>query len=266
MVCHLSEAHVLLSAKIDAAITAYQLPKSGLLSPSPSRPSVPSQEAPSISVLSSPFNSSLSVAHLSRPVKSQPAASSARPAEDVRPFEGEPLPPSSLLFLRIDVPVATSTSIMASTSASMIPSLTASTSASMIPSLTSSASASMIPSLTASTSASTIPSLTSSTIPSLTASMMAVAPSAVHFECAYELRRPGQTQEVTAALLQWLRAMRLLRVGDAPVVQQRAVEAIEAVVGKVTVEEAKGVKKTKSGVEEAKVARKSKEGGCRGDD
>ena len=254
MVCHLSEAHVLLSAKIDAAITAYQLPKSGLLSPSPSRPSVPSQEAPSISVLSSPFNSSLSVAHLSRPVKSQPAASSARPAEDVRPFEGEPLPPSSLLFLRIDVPVATSTSIMASTSASMIPSLTASTSASMIPSLT------------ASTSASTIPSLTSSTIPSLTASMMAVAPSAVHFECAYELRRPGQTQEVTAALLQWLRAMRLLRVGDAPVVQQRAVEAIEAVVGKVTVEEAKGVKKTKSGVEEAKVARKSKEGGCRGDD
>ena len=250
MVCHLSEAHVLLSAKIDAAITAYQLPKSGLLSPSPSRPSVPSQEAPSISVLSSPFNSSLSVAHLSRPVKSQPAASSARPAEDVRPFEGEPLPPSSLLFLRIDVPVATSTSIMASTSASMIPSLTASTSASMIPSLTSS----------------TIPSLTSSTIPSLTASMMAVAPSAVHFECAYELRRPGQTQEVTAALLQWLRAMRLLRAGDAPVVQQRAVEAIEAVVGKVTVEEAKGVKKTKSGVEEAKVARKSKEGGCRGDD
>ena len=254
MVCHLSEAHVLLSAKIDAAITAYQLPKSGLLSPSPSRPSVPSQEAPSISVLSSPFNSSLSVAHLSRPVKSQPAASSARPAEDVRPFEGEPLPPSSLLFLRIDVPVATSTSIMSSTSASMIPSLTASTSASMIPSLT------------ASTSASTIPSLTSSTIPSLTASMMAVAPSAVHFECAYELRRPGQTQEVTAALLQWLRAMRLLRVGDAPVVQQRAVEAIEAVVGKVTVEEAKGVKKTKSGVEEAKVARKSKEGGCRGND
>ena len=254
MVCHLPEAHVLLSAKIDAAITAYQLPKSGLLSPSPSRPSVPSQEAPSISVLSSPFNSSLSVAHLSRPVKSQPAASSARPAEDVRPFEGEPLPPSSLLFLRIDVPVATSTSIMASTSASMIPSLTASTSASMIPSLT------------ASTSASTIPSLTSSTIPSLTASMMAVAPSAVHFECAYELRRPGQTQEVTAALLQWLRAMRLLRVGDAPVVQQRAVEAIEAVVGKVTVEEAKGVKKTKSGVEEAKVARKSKEGGCRGND
>lgn len=254
MVCHLPEAHVLLSAKIDAAITAYQLPKSGLLSPSPSRPSVPSQEAPSISVLSSPFNSSLSVAHLSRPVKSQPAASSARPAEDVRPFEGEPLPPSSLLFLRIDVPVATSTSIMASTSASMIPSLT------------SSASASMIPSLTASTSASTIPSLTSSMIPSLTASMMAVAPSAVHFECAYELRRPGQTQEVTAALLQWLRAMRLLRVGDAPVVQQRAVEAIEAVVGKVTVEEAKGVKKTKSGVEEAKVARKSKEGGCRGDD
>lgn len=254
MVCHLPEAHVLLSAKIDAAITAYQLPKSGLLSPSPSRPSVPSQEAPSISVLSSPFNSSLSVAHLSRPVKSQPAASSARPAEDVRPFEGEPLPPSSLLFLRIDVPVATSTSIMASTSASMIPSLT------------SSASASMIPSLTASTSASTIPSLTSSTIPSLTASMMAVAPSAVHFECAYELRRPGQTQEVTAALLQWLRAMRLLRVGDAPVVQQRAVEAIEAVVGKVTVEEAKGVKKTKSGVEEAKVARKSKEGGCRGND
>ena len=250
MVCHLSEAHVLLSAKIDAAITAYQLPKSGLLSPSPSRPSVPSQEAPSISVLSSPFNSSLSVAHLSRPVKSQPAASSARPAEDVRPFEGEPLPPSSLLFLRIDVPVATSTSIMASTSASMIPSLTASTSASMIPSLTSS----------------TIPSLTSSTIPSLTASMMAVAPSAVHFECAYELRRPGQTQEVTAALLQWLRAMRLLRAGDAPVVQQRAVEAIEAVVGKVTVEEAKGVKKTKSGVEEAKVARKSKEGGCRGND
>ena len=254
MVCHLPEAHVLLSAKIDAAITAYQLPKSGLLSPSPSRPSVPSQEAPSISVLSSPFNSSLSVAHLSRPVKSQPAASSARPAEDVRPFEGEPLPPSSLLFLRIDVPVATSTSIMATTSASMIPSLT------------SSASAAMIPSLTASTSASTIPSLTSSTIPSLTASMMAVAPSAVHFECAYELRRPGQTQEVTAALLQWLRAMRLLRVGDAPVVQQRAVEAIEAVVGKVTVEEAKGVKKTKSGVEEAKVARKSKEGGCRGDD
>ena len=254
MVCHLPEAHVLLSAKIDAAITAYQLPKSGLLSPSPSRPSVPSQEAPSISVLSSPFNSSLSVAHLSRPVKSQPAASSARPAEDVRPFEGEPLPPSSLLFLRIDVPVATSTSIMASTSASMIPSLT------------SSASASMIPSLTASTSASTIPSLTSSTIPSLTASMMAVAPSAVHFECAYELRRPGQTQEVTAALLQWLRAMRLLRAGDAPVVQQRAVEAIEAVVGKVTVEEAKGVKKTKSGVEEAKVARKSKEGGCRGND
>ena len=254
MVCHLPEAHVLLSAKIDAAITAYQLPKSGLLSPSPSRPSVPSQEAPSISVLSSPFNSSLSVAHLSRPVKSQPAASSARPAEDVRPFEGEPLPPSSLLFLRIDVPVATSTSIMSSTSASMIPSLTASTSASMIPSLT------------ASTSASTIPSLTSSTIPSLTASMMAVAPSAVHFECAYELRRPGQTQEVTAALLQWLRAMRLLRVGDAPVVQQRAVEAIEAVVGKVTVEEAKGVKKTKSGVEEAKVARKSKEGGCRGND
>lgn len=254
MVCHLSEAHVLLSAKIDAAITAYQLPKSGLLSPSPSRPSVPSQEAPSISVLSSPFNSSLSVAHLSRPVKSQPAASSARPAEDVRPFEGEPLPPSSLLFLRIDVPVATSTSIMSSTSASMIPSLT------------SSASASMIPSLTASTSASTIPSLTSSTIPSLTASMMAVAPSAVHFECAYELRRPGQTQEVTAALLQWLRAMRLLRAGDAPVVQQRAVEAIEAVVGKVTVEEAKGVKKTKSGVEEAKVARKSKEGGCRGND
>ena len=234
MVCHLPEAHVLLSAKIDAAITAYQLPKSGLLSPSPSRPSVPSQEAPSISVLSSPFNSSLSVAHLSRPVKSQPAASSARPAEDVRPFEGEPLPPSSLLFLRIDVPVATSTSIMASTSASMIPSLTASTSASMIP--------------------------------SLTASMMAVAPSAVHFECAYELRRPGQTQEVTAALLQWLRAMRLLRAGDAPVVQQRAVEAIEAVVGKVTVEEAKGVKKTKSGVEEAKVARKSKEGGCRGND
>ena len=222
VVCHLPEAHVLLSAKIDAAITAYQLPKSGLLSPSPSRPSVPSQEAPSISVLSSPFNSSLSVAHLSRPVKSQPAASSARPAEDVRPFEGEPLPPSSLLFLRIDVPVATSTSIMSSTSASMIP--------------------------------------------SLTASMMAVAPSAVHFECAYELRRPGQTQEVTAALLQWLRAMRLLRVGDAPVVQQRAVEAIEAVVGKVTVEEAKGVKKTKSGVEEAKVARKSKEGGCRGDD
>ena len=254
MVCHLPEAHVLLSAKIDAAITAYQLPKSGLLSPSPSRPSVPSQEAPSISVLSSPFNSSLSVAHLSRPVKSQPAASSARPAEDVRPFEGEPLPPSSLLFLRIDVPVATSTSIMSSTSASMIPSLTASTSASMIPSLT------------ASTSASTIPSLTSSTIPSLTASMMAVAPSAVHFECAYELRRPGQTQEVTAALLQWLRAMRLLRVGDAPVVQQRAMEAIEAVVGKVTVEEAKGVKKTKSGVEEAKVARKSKEGGCRGND
>ena len=254
MVCHLPEAHVLLSAKIDAAITAYQLPKSGLLSPSPSRPSVPSQEAPSISVLSSPFNSSLSVAHLSRPVKSQPAASSARPAEDVRPFEGEPLPPSSLLFLRIDVPVATSTSIMASTSASMIPSLT------------SSASASMIPSLTASTSASTIPSLTSSMIPSLTASMMALAPSAVHFECAYELRRPGQTQEVTAALLQWLRAMRLLRVGDAPVVQQRAVEAIEAVVGKVTVEEAKGVKKTKSGVEEAKVARKSKEGGCRGND
>ena len=254
MVCHLPEAHVLLSAKIDAAITAYQLPKSGLLSPSPSRPSVPSQEAPSISVLSSPFNSSLSVAHLSRPVKSQPAASSARPAEDVRPFEGEPLPPSSLLFLRIDVPIATSTSIMSSTSASMIPSLTASTSASMIPSLT------------ASTSASTIPSLTSSTIPSLTASMMAVAPSAVHFECAYELRRPGQTQEVTAALLQWLRAMRLLRVGDAPVVQQRAVEAIEAVVGKVTVEEAKGVKKTKSGVEEAKVARKSKEGGCRGND
>ena len=234
MVCHLPEAHVLLSAKIDAAITAYQLPKSGLLSPSPSRPSVPSQEAPSISVLSSPFNSSLSVAHLSRPVKSQPAASSARPAEDVRPFEGEPLPPSSLLFLRIDVPVATSTSIMSSTSASMIPSLTASTSASMIP--------------------------------SLTASMMAVAPSAVHFECAYELRRPGQTQEVTAALLQWLRAMRLLRAGDAPVVQQRAVEAIEAVVGKVTVEEAKGVKKTKSGVEEAKVARKSKEGGCRGND
>ena len=262
MVCHLSEAHVLLSAKIDAAITAYQLPKSGLLSPSPSRPSVPSQEAPSISVLSSPFNSSLSVAHLSRPVKSQPAASSARPAEDVRPFEGEPLPPSSLLFLRIDVPVATSTSIMASTSASMIPSLTASTSASMIPSLTASTSASMIPSLTSST----IPSLTSSTIPSLTASMMAVAPSAVHFECAYELRRPGQTQEVTAALLQWLRAMRLLRAGDAPVVQQRAVEAIEAVVGKVTVEEAKGVKKTKSGVEEAKVARKSKEGGCRGND
>ena len=254
MVCHLPEAHVLLSAKIDAAITAYQLPKSGLLSPSPSRPSVPSQEAPSISVLSSPFNSSLSVAHLSRPVKSQPAASSARPAEDVRPFEGEPLPPSSLLFLRIDVPVATSTSIMSSTSASMIPSLTASTSASMIPSLT------------ASTSASTIPSLTSSMIPSLTASMMALAPSAVHFECAYELRRPGQTQEVTAALLQWLRAMRLLRVGDAPVVQQRAVEAIEAVVGKVTVEEAKGVKKTKSGVEEAKVARKSKEGGCRGND
>ena len=250
MVCHLPEAHVLLSAKIDAAITAYQLPKSGLLSPSPSRPSVPSQEAPSISVLSSPFNSSLSVAHLSRPVKSQPAASSARPAEDVRPFEGEPLPPSSLLFLRIDVPVATSTSIMASTSASMIPSLTSSTSASMT--------ASMIPSLTASTSA--------STIPSLTVSMMAVAPSAVHFECAYELRRPGQTQEVTAALLQWLRAMRLLRAGDAPVVQQRAVEAIEAVVGKVTVEEAKGVKKTKSGVEEAKVARKSKEGGCRGDD
>ena len=96
--------------------------------------------------------------------------------------------------------------------------------------------------------------------------MMAVAPSAVHFECAYELRRPGQTQEVTAALLQWLRAMRLLRVGDVPVVQQRAVEAIEAVVGKVTVEEAKGVKKTKSGVEEAKVARKSKEGGCRGND
>ena len=96
--------------------------------------------------------------------------------------------------------------------------------------------------------------------------MTALAPSAVHFECAYELRRPGQTQEVTAALLQWLRAMRLLRVGDAPVVQQRAVEAIEAVVGKVTVEEAKGVKKTKSGVEEAKVARKSKEGGCRGDD
>ena len=234
MVCHLPEAHVLLSAKIDAAITAYQLPKSGLLSPSPSRPSVPSQEAPSISVLSSPFNSSLSVAHLSRPVKSQPAASSARPAEDVRPFEGEPLPPSSLLFLRIDVPVATSTSIMASTSASMIPSLTSSASASMIP--------------------------------SLTASMMAVAPSAVHFECAYELRRPGQTQEVTAALLQWLRAMRLLRAGDAPVVQQRAVEAIEAVVGKVTVEEAKGVKKTKSGVEEAKVARKSKEGGCRGND
>ena len=254
MVCHLPEAHVLLSAKIDAAITAYQLPKSGLLSPSPSRPSVPSQEAPSISVLSSPFNSSLSVAHLSRPVKSQPAASSARPAEDVRPFEGEPLPPSSLLFLRIDVPVATSTSIMSSTTASMIPSLTASTSASMIPSLT------------ASTSASTIPSLTSSTIPSLTASMMAVAPSAVHFECAYELRRPGQTQEVTAALLQWLRAMRLLRMGDAPVVQQRAVEAIEAVVGKVTVEEAKAVKKTKSGVEEAKVARKSKEGGCRGND
>ena len=246
MVCHLPEAHVLLSAKIDAAITAYQLPKSGLLSPSPSRPSVPSQEAPSISVLSSPFNSSLSVAHLSRPVKSQPAASSARPAEDVRPFEGEPLPPSSLLFLRIDVPVATSTSIMSSTSASMIPSLTASTSASMIPSLTASTSA--------------------STIPSLTVSMMAVAPSAVHFECAYELRRPGQTQEVTAALLQWLRAMRLLRVGDAPVVQQRAVEAIEAVVGKVTVEEAKGVKKTKSGVEEAKVARKSKEGGCRGND
>ena len=245
MVCHLPEAHVLLSAKIDAAITAYQLPKSGLLSPSPSRPSVPSQEAPSISVLSSPFNSSLSVAHLSRPVKSQPAASSARPAEDVRPFEGEPLPPSSLLFLRIDVPVATSTSIMASTA-----SMTAST----------------IPSLTASTSASTIPSLTSSMIPSLTASMMALAPSAVHFECAYELRRPGQTQEVTAALLQWLRAMRLLRVGDAPVVQQRAVEAIEAVVGKVTVEEAKGVKKTKSGVEEAKVARKSKEGGCRGND
>ena len=254
MVCHLPEAHVLLSAKIDAAITAYQLPKSGLLSPSPSRPSVPSQEAPSISVLSSPFNSSLSVAHLSRPVKSQPAASSARPAEDVRPFEGEPLPPSSLLFLRIDVPVATSTSIMSSTSASMIPSLTASTSASMIPSLT------------ASTSASQLRSLPSSTIPSLTASMMAVAPSAVHFECAYELRRPGQTQEVTAALLQWLRAMRLLRVGDAPVVQQRAVEAIEAVVGKVTVEEAKGVKKTKSGVEEAKVARKSKEGGCRGND
>ena len=250
MVCHLPEAHVLLSAKIDAAITAYQLPKSGLLSPSPSRPSVPSQEAPSISVLSSPFNSSLSVAHLSRPVKSQPAASSARPAEDVRPFEGEPLPPSSLLFLRIDVPVATSTSIMSSTSASMIPSLTSSTSASMT--------ASMIPSLTASTSA--------STIPSLTVSMMAVAPSAVHFECAYELRRPGQTQEVTAALLQWLRAMRLLRAGDAPVVQQRAVEAIEAVVGKVTVEEAKGVKKTKSGVEEAKVARKSKEGGCRGND
>ena len=246
MVCHLPEAHVLLSAKIDAAITAYQLPKSGLLSPSPSRPSVPSQEAPSISVLSSPFNSSLSVAHLSRPVKSQPAASSARPAEDVRPFEGEPLPPSSLLFLRIDVPVATSTSIMSSTSASMIPSLTASTSASMIPSLTASTSA--------------------STIPSLTVSMMAVAPSAVHFECAYELRRPGQTQEVTAALLQWLRAMRLLRAGDAPVVQQRAVEAIEAVVGKVTVEEAKGVKKTKSGVEEAKVARKSKEGGCRGND
>ena len=100
----------------------------------------------------------------------------------------------------------------------------------------------------------------------MTASMMAVAPSAVHFECAYELRRPGQTQEVTAALLQWLRAMRLLRAGDAPVVQQRAVEAIEAVVGKVTVEEAKGVKKTKSGVEEAKVARKSKEGGCRGND
>ena len=96
--------------------------------------------------------------------------------------------------------------------------------------------------------------------------MMAVAPSAVHFECAYELRRPGQTQEATAALLQWLRAMRLLRAGDAPVVQQRAVEAIEAVVGKVTVEEAKGVKKTKSGVEEAKVARKSKEGGCRGND
>ena len=249
MVCHLPEAHVLLSAKIDAAITAYQLPKSGLLSPSPSRPSVPSQEAPSISVLSSPFNSSLSVAHLSRPVKSQPAASSARPAEDVRPFEGEPLPPSSLLFLRIDVPVATSTSIMASTA-----SMTAST----IPSLTASTSASMIPSLTASTSA--------STIPSLTASMMAVAPSAVHFECAYELRRPGQTQEATAALLQWLRAMRLLRAGDAPVVQQRAVEAIEAVVGKVTVEEAKGVKKTKSGVEEAKVARKSKEGGCRGND
>ena len=254
MVCHLPEAHVLLSAKIDAAITAYQLPKSGLLSPSPSRPSVPSQEAPSISVLSSPFNSSLSVAHLSRPVKSQPAASSARPAEDVRPFEGEPLPPSSLLFLRIDVPVATSTSIMSSTSASMIPSLTASTSASMIPSLAASTSASMIPSLTASTSA------------SMTASMTALAPSAVHFECAYELRRPGQTQEVTAALLQWLRAMRLLRAGDAPVVQQRAVEAIEAVVGKVTVEEAKGVKKTKSGVEEAKVARKSKEGGCRGND
>ena len=226
MVCHLPEAHVLLSAKIDAAITAYQLPKSGLLSPSPSRPSVPSQEAPSISVLSSPFNSSLSVAHLSRPVKSQPAASSARPAEDVRPFEGEPLPPSSLLFLRIDVPVATSTPMMASMTASM----------------------------------------TASTIPSLTASMTALAPSAVHFECAYELRRPGQTQEVTAALLQWLRAMRLLRAGDALVVQQRAVEAIEAVVGKVTVEEAKGVKKTKSGMEEAKVARKSKEGGCRGDD
>lgn len=238
MVCHLPEAHVLLSAKIDAAITAYQLPKSGLLSPSPSRPSVPSQEAPSISVLSSPFNSSLSVAHLSRPVKSQPAASSARPAEDVRPFEGEPLPPSSLLFLRIDVPVATSTPMMASMTASMT--------ASMIPSLASSMSA--------------------STIPSLTASMTALAPSAVHFECAYELRRPGQTQEVTAALLQWLRAMRLLRAGDALVVQQRAVEAIEAVVGKVTVEEVKAVKKTKSGVEEAKVARKSKEGGCRGDD
>ncbi|KAK8822408.1 hypothetical protein WA577_005571 [Blastocystis sp. JDR] len=227
VVCHLPEAHVLLSAKIDAAITAYQLPKSGLLSPSPSRPSVPSQEAPSISVLSSPFNSSLSVAHLSRPVKSQPAASSARPAEDVRPFEGEPLPPSSLLFLRIDVPVATSTSIMSST-------------------LDVSLDDSFIDSLDVSLDDSFIDILDDSFIDSLDDGTGALGGAL-------------RVCEVTAALLQWLRAMRLLRAGDAPVVQQRAVEAIEAVVGKVTVEEAKAVKKTKSGVEEAKVARKSKE-------
>ena len=229
VVSHLPEARVLSNGKIDVAITGYQLPqKSGLLLPAPPRPSVPSQEAPSISVLSSPYNSSLSVAHLSsRPVWSQSVTSPVKPvaaptkpaAEDVKPFEGESLPPSSLLFLRVEVPLVTSMA----------------------------------------------PSMTPSVTPSMTPSM-AVAPSMIHFECAYELRRPGQTQEVVAAVLQWLRSLRLLRSGDVAMVQQRVVEAIEGVVSKVVVEEAKVVKKAKTSVEEAKGTRKSKEGGCRGDD